>query len=373
MRSGRSRLPLVAGLLSAALLLAACEHTTPFDPPDTGLSGPLAGGDPVRLTYGGTAHSPSWAPDGNGMLFSFVDAARPDGDRCIGRLPRAGGTIDRIICHSGALTTDTLDQLTLPALSQEGSLAYVRASRRVGSTVDRERVLLMAEWDDPASTRPLRTIPFPSGAGQRTSIGSVGWLDDGRLAFVANGEGIATPCPECDPILLESGREIMVLAPASAPGFIVVPVPGNATSVSGSGSELYYTLAGDSRIYRGSVAGGAEVVHDFGELGIVRDVHVAGNRLVAVVGGSIESYEADVGVMQTDEGGDLWVMDLPAGTPTELVSTTHIFRAPRLSPDGGAVIAAGVPVDETVIYDGLTPIGIIIVVTGPPDLWRFGE
>lgn len=373
MSAGRTRVQLLAAATAAALVLTACDHSTPFEPPDSGRSGPLVGGDPARLTYGGTAHAPSWTPDGETLLFSFVDGARDDADRCVGQLPRAGGTIIRTICHSGALTTDSLDQLTLPALSGAGELAFVRASRRLGSIVDRERLLLVAAWDDPSATRVLRGIPFTSGGTLRSSIASLGWIDGERLAFIANAEFIALPCPLCDPIVVESGRDIIVLDPATAPAFTVVPVPGNPTSVSGSGADLYYTLAGDSRLYRGSVGGAASVVHDFAELGVVRGVHVAGNRLVAVVGGGVETYETDEGIAQRDEGGQLWIMDLPAGTPTPIVSLTHLFREPRLSPDGGAIIATGVPFDEVVIYEGLEPVGIVLVVDGPPDLWRFGE
>jgi hypothetical protein len=355
------------------LPLLACEHSTPFDPPSHGQDGPLTGGDPVRLTYGSNAQPPAWTPDGESILFSFTDASRPDDDRCVAQMPRTGGSIVRLICHAGVLTTDSLDRLEQPALNEAGRLAFVRSSRRLGSITDRERWLSTLSWADPATVDRVRSIPFQVAGGLRTSIASLEWLDDARVAFIANAEAIVLPCEVCDPIVVESGRELLVLDPTVGGEFLVVPVPGNATSVSGTPDELFYTLAGDTRVYRGSLAGGASVVHDFGAAGIARSVHVAGNRLVVLVGGLIRDYDDPAGVVQTDEGGALWVMDLPNGTPAPILSQTQLFREPALSPDGAAIVAIAVPITvEAIIVEG-EPVGLDTTISGPPDLWRLGE
>jgi hypothetical protein len=373
MHSGRTRAPLAGAAVAVTVMLAACEHSTPFESQDHGPSGPFAAGQPTRLTYGGTARTPSWTPDGEAILFAFVDDGRDDHDTCIGSMPRGGGSVTRTICHSGALTADSLDRLEFPSLSSEGELAFVRASRIIGSLVDRERLLAVAPWDGAAPARRVQGIPFAFDGEQRTSIASVQWLDDARLAFVANGEAIVVPCEDCEPIVVESGREILIAEAAAAAGLTVVPTPGNATSVSGTPGDLYYTLAGDTRLYRAAAGGTASVVHDFGALGVVRDVHAGGDRLVMVVGGLVPVYETDAGTVQQDEGGELWVMDLPGGTPTLIRSLTHFFRRPVLSPDGEVIAALAVPFDIEPIYEGTTPIGIDTIVTGPPDLWSIGE
>ena len=104
-------------------------------------------------------------------------------------------------------------------------------------------------------------------------------------------------------------------------------------SAGGNADEIYYTLSGDSRVFRQTLSTGAvTVVHDFGAAGIARDVHVVGNRMAAVVGGRVAyGIHPSFGPTQWDSGGVLHVVDLPSGTDATL-DGPGLFRRPQVSP-----------------------------------------
>jgi Tol biopolymer transport system component len=82
-------------------------------------------------------------------------------------------------------------------------------------------------------------------------------------------------------------------------------------------------------------------VYDFGARGIARGVQVESGRLVAVVGGDVvASFNPDLGALiQSDDGGYLYWVDLASGTATQLPDTGFRYRRPALSPDGRRVVA----------------------------------
>jgi len=117
-------------------------------------------------------------------------------------------------------------------------------------------------------------------------------------------------------------------------------------SGGGGGGEsadfIFYTLGGDSRVYRrGLSTGEVAVAHDFAAAGIARDVHVVGNRLVAVVGGDVSfAYDSVLGYdVQRDRGGSLYLVDFTTGAETPLPGGTPPLRRPALSPSGKRVVA----------------------------------
>jgi hypothetical protein len=135
---------------------------------------------------------------------------------------------------------------------------------------------------------------------------------------------------------------------------------------------VYYTLAGDSRVYRQLLSTGAVVqVHDFGPAGIARDVHVVGTQLTAVVGGRVHFMDDPTrGPTQWDSGGVVHVVDLNDGSEVILDSPPQpsLFRRPRLSPSGTAIVVEAYPVSLTPGPGGtLNP-----TVGGSGDLFLYG-
>jgi hypothetical protein len=114
----------------------------------------------------------------------------------------------------------------------------------------------------------------------------------------------------------------------------------SSVSLSEEPGVVYYTLGGDSRVFRRALAGGdVSVVHDFGAGNIVRDVQVRGTTLVAVVGRSVlYRFEDAHGFVQRDEGGDLALVDLSSGGTSLFSTDTVLFRHPVISPDGSRVV-----------------------------------
>ena len=149
------------------------------------------------------------------------------------------------------------------------------------------------------------------------------------------------PCTRQDTIV--TGLKVGVLD-LSAPGSLPVLIPGtdyaSGVAPGASPGEIYYTLGGDTRVYRRVLATGeVSVLYDFGAAGIARDVHAVGNRFTAIVGGHvIFSVDPLFGPVQWDSGGLIHVVDLSTGTDM-LVAGPGLFRHPALAPNGDRVVA----------------------------------
>jgi hypothetical protein len=102
-------------------------------------------------------------------------------------------------------------------------------------------------------------------------------------------------------------------------------------------------------VYRRNRASGDQTVaFDFGPAGIARDVHVAGQRMTAVVGGRVHVLpDPTFGEVQRDSGGVVHVVDLASGDDVILQDELLLFRHPVLSPTGDRVVAEGYPVTST--------------------------
>jgi hypothetical protein len=156
----------------------------------------------------------------------------------------------------------------------------------------------------------------------------------------------------------------------------VIPGSDNASGVSPGSNpdEVYYTLAGDTRVYRQLLSTGAvSQVHDFGLAGIARDVHVVGTQLAAVVGGRVHfANDAALGPTQWDSGGLVHVIDLANGSAVILDSPPQLslFRRPRLSPSGAAVVAEAYPL---IVSPGPVEGTLDTTVSRVGDLFLFGQ
>ena len=369
-------------LAGCITLLAACSHSDAFAPHDTSRSGPLVAGTPARLTYNPTASvTPAWLPDASAFAYGFSDLeARLDHDQCIGIMPAAGGSLTGRICNVNPFSGDSTDTFAWPAVSPNGTrLAYLRSSRPRAAQTDQRSTLVVASLAAPASFTPVRSLPFQGGDGTfYVSLADLSWLGPEQLVMLGEQDN-SVSCPDppaCteDPVLVRSGRRVLVatLAPGAP---TVVDVLGtdwasSVAPVSGS-TDIYYTVAGASQVYRAPLTGGGSVVHDFGAEGIARDVDAAGNRLVAVAGVVLRLLDDGSGApLQQDFGGRLFVVNLAAGTSAELAIPATVVRHPAIAPDGSSVVAEGYALTITRFTSG----GVQFVdtaVTGVPTLWRF--
>lgn len=361
--------------LLATTLIAACGHTDPFQSGGTTLDDPYEHTEPVRLTYNrGDDGDVAWAADGAQLVYAYVDQADTVG--CIARLPASGGSRRAVRCAGPARGEQTA--LTLPAISPDGRLAYldVRRSRQT-SRLTSATIRAAPGLDAPA------TVLRPAGSQDYTIAGSLRWLDAQRLVYVGESSASVAPDSVTPPVSAIVGLHVATLDATPGSGPTNVPGIDRPTSVAptADGGALFFTRAGDSRVYRMTLADGTvSIAHDFGALGVARDVDVVGTRLVAVVGGKLHVIDdLHLGpVHLADDGGDLWLVDLATGTERRLgvrmpgaLATAELvyFRRPRLAPDGARLAVEATPF----IVRDLTITLKDTVAAGSPDVWVFGQ
>ena len=337
----------------AGMLIAGCTHSEPFTPGTYTPGQPYSPGAVSRLTFNtGTDRTPAWLPDGSGILYSLERADRPDLDRCLGFLPPRGGTLQRVVCNTDALADDSVDSFEWPAAAADGRLAHVRASANalgMPSVASDYEALVLGTVDRLLETTELQRIGYTAPNGQlHQAVSHLQWLNGTTLVYLAENLAYPRTCQRCTTRdTLKWGLEIATLD-VSGPTPVVTSVPGtdsaSSVAVGATGDTIYYTRNGDSRVYRYALSSGqTAIVHDFGAAGIARDVQVAGQRLVAVVGGSVAYFvDSVLGPVQTDSGGWLYLVNLTAGTDSLVADTSFRFRHPALAPDGRLVVAEAV-------------------------------
>lgn len=346
--------------LALALVLAACGHEGPLTPGAYSPHQPAGVGPVVRLTFNpGVDLGPSWLPDGSGILYTIERIDRNDLDRCLALLPAAGGTIEREICDALPSADDSVNAYTAAAVSSDGRLAYVRASAPLAvgwPKTPRTQELVVAPWDQPGVARVLRTIPYPGPSGRvHQAISQVSWLGGNALVFIGQKVDYPALCNSCSLVdTLATGLEVVLLDfSGQTPVLTMLPGTDQASSVATAGNDtVYFTLNGDSRVFRLQVSNGSlSTAHDFGAGAIARDVAVRAGRLVAVVGGNVV-FENDttLGLVQRDGGGTLVAVDLASGAETILTPPTEFYRHAALAPDGRHVVAEAVFGRTTDLY-----------------------
>jgi hypothetical protein len=334
--------------LALALLVAACGHEAPSTPGVYPPNQPAGTGSLVRVTFNpGVDLWPSWLPDGRGFLYTVERIDRDDLDRCLALLPAAGGTIEREICDRVPAADDSVDAYTAAAVSSDGRVAYVRAtaSLSVGWPVaPLAQQLVVAPLDHPDRAQVLQTIPYPGPSGRlQQAVSQVSWLGDSTLVFVGQKVDYPAVCSNCTlRDTLATGLEVVRLDfHGPAPVLTMLPGTDQASSVTAAGDDtVYFTVNGDSRVFRLQVSSGAlSTSHDFGAGNIARDVAVAAGRLVAVVGGKVSFVDDPaLGLVQRDSGGTLVVVDLASGAETALTPPLEFYRHAALAPDGRHVV-----------------------------------
>lgn len=288
----------------------------------------------------GDDRTATWLPDGSGILYTRERHDRPDGDHCLAVLPPGGGSIVRDVCHNTGLGLDSADALIGPALRRDGALAVVRWSGSLvpfRSLAPLRVAIVVATLDAPAPGRVVRTVPYvapPPSDSLHRAIQDLQWLDDGTLIYVASH--VAYPFSQ-DTLIW--GLEIATVTVGAVPAVQVIPGTLGASSVAVGATRdtIYYTVNGDSRVFRRALAAGqVDTIHDFGA--IVRDVALRGTRLYAIVGGDVVfAVDPVLGPVQRDNGGTLQLFDLQSGALTDSLLT--LARHPAVAPNGRAVVA----------------------------------
>ena len=322
------RRPRAAPLALAAVLgLAACDHAQPFAEyaePNV----PLDSASPSRITFNASGDvEPAWLPGDSGIIYAF-SSGQPNRDQCLGVLPPNGGHQVRIVCHDLA-DPDSTALLREPAVGGGGRLAYVRESSPIGAAAPVVE-LVVATMAAPDPGRVVRRFPYTDAGGVlHGGAGSLRWLPDGALVYIAEQLTFTAPPLPVDTIATPLWIERLDFVGDSA-NATMMPGTAGATSLAvDSAGALYFTLPGDSVVYRlapGGVGGPPSPWYDFGGAGAASGVQVRGNLLVAF---------ADT---------DLYRVDVAANTRTRIAPpAAEQLSEPALSPSGTRLVvqAAG--------------------------------
>jgi hypothetical protein len=191
----------------------------------------------------------------------------------------------------------------------------------------------------------IRTLPYPAPSGQlHATATNFSWLAANLVAYIGSDVFYVAPCRGCKVDTVVSPREAVIADLSTTPATLqTIPNTSQITSLfpSADGLSIYYTRPGDSKVYQQILSTGAEsIIHDFGALGIVRDVNVRGSTLTATVGGIIDfRIDSLLGPRQVDSGGFGYVVNLATGAEEQLpFSRSLLFRHPALSPDAKTLV-----------------------------------
>lgn len=337
------RHPTLPSLGLPVLLLAAgvgaCAHSEPPTAPSWAPDTAFVPSAPLRLTYGGGT-TPQWTPFSDRIEYAYGRDRHPDNmvAWCVGDLPSAGGARTEEFCDTDPVAADTSTLRTeWPARSSDGQVLFsAYRLNRFGAVYQRN--LLLRDLRGSALNVPVLPIPFFGDGKPQGGISHPAWLDHDHLVLV--GRAVNRSIKDD----VNSGQEIFLVAPAQGVAG-VAPVPGttwaSSLDLSAGRDTLYYTIGGDSLVYSRVLATGAvDTVFNFGGLGIAREARVRQGRLVAVVGGSVTWVpHATFGMVQYDNGGPIYAVDLPAGTPVLVSRNADRYRHPAIAPDGQHVVA----------------------------------
>ena len=291
----------------------------------------------------------AWLPDGSGILYSSQQLGRRDNDVCLALIPATGGSQLQLTCDLSPTGADSADAIESPAPTPDGRIAFVAVASRIQAITPENASISIGSLRNPTDRRRVQIIPYTLPGGPLHSGASqLRWLTPDLLLYLGERVDYQHTCDTCvewDTTI--SGVDVVSLnvgQPGSTPERI--PGTGNASGVSPGATpdQIYYTVSGDSRVYRRTLSTGVvEVAHDFGAAGLARDVHVVGNRMAAVVGGRV-TYGIDpaFGPTQWDSGGVVHVVDLQSGADVTL-DGPGLFRRPQLSPSGAGLVVEVYP------------------------------
>jgi hypothetical protein len=172
-------------LVTVAITLAACDHSTPFAITDPDPLGPRTSAVPRRLTYNvGIDRDPS--ATSAQLVYTQFPIGRSDGDGCLAYLPPVGGTLIDLHCPGGSAADDQQDVWLCGALSSGNEIAYVWEAAAINGIVPDDRTLRIAHAANPDSVLVEKNTFFSLPDGRRAmAVWDLMWDDVGRVRFVA--------------------------------------------------------------------------------------------------------------------------------------------------------------------------------------------
>jgi hypothetical protein len=332
--------------------LGGCGHSEPFGSRDYGTDQPFDPTPPVQLTFNsGHDRRAAWLPDGSAIFYSTQFAGNTEHDICLAELPGSGGRQRSLTCSLRPGGPDITEALESAAPSPDGRLAYLSASSAIGAKIPAEQALMIGLVADPAAYTQVLSVPYTlPGRRTHSGVSQIHWLDPTHLMYLGEAMNVFQPCDACEDDTLRSGLDAVLLnldGSGAQPQVIAGTDNASGLSPGSNADEVYYTIGGDTRVYRQTLStGSVTVVHDFGAAGIARDVDVVGSQLAAVVGGRVHFVEdIQYGTTQYDSGGVVHVVNLSDGSDVRLTSPTDpaLFRRPRISPSGAQIVVERYP------------------------------
>jgi hypothetical protein len=361
--------------------LSGCGHTEPFGTRTFDTDQPFNPDPPVQLTLNrGPDRRASWLPEGSGILYSTQGVGSRENDICLATLPSTGGRQQSLHCTLSPTSGDLTDALESAAASADGRLAFFAAISPIGALVPNRQELALASIADPATRTALIAIPYTI-LGHRTHSGvsQIHWLSPTQLLYLGEAVNVIRPCPFRQMDTVRSGLDAVRFSLDGSPPQ-AIPGTENASGISPgiTQDEVYYTLGGDTRVYRQTLSTGqVSVAYDFASAGIARDVHVRGTQMAAVVGGRVHfANDPSLGLTQWDSGGIVHVVNLQDGSDMVLTNPTDLalFRRPQMSSSGSQTIAERYPLILIDIRDeNGSLIRVDTLVSRVGDLYRFSH
>jgi len=329
------------------LVPAACGHGEPYAATDLHPTGAREPGAVARLTYStGRDRSSGWAS--GGILYTYEDITTLGRPWCVGLLTDAGGSRTRSWCAQ----SDSLVAYDWASEGPGGELAYLRASSLPFALAPVTWGVMVSASGDPAHGTEISPVVLTlPGAPPLQGAEQLRWLDANRLVWLGMRRLVGAPCRTCATDTIQSGRLLLIQDTRQSGLPSALAGTDYATSVAVRGEdELLYTRGGDNRLHRYVVSTGVStVLWDFAAAGVVRDVQVFGDFVVAVLGGTVTwSFDPELGdSIQRDFGGDLVTLDLVSGTMWS-AGLPFSIRYPALARDGRRAVVQSVARPEDI-------------------------
>jgi hypothetical protein len=324
------------------LSVVGCDHSRPFAVTEPAPLGPAAPNPPVQLTFN---TGPDQEPAGTKhfVVYSRLDPARRDRDRCLAYLPPEGGTLLGTSCVGGPHPDDLQDALLQPAPAEDGRIAFVREQGTIGGQSAQRRNLRVASMTELDALQLDLNILFQHPDGRRIlAIRELQWANSGRLRFVAGIDYLDTNAG-FDTVFVPIA--LGTVDPESGAFAVLTETDDAYTHAQAPDGGVWFLRTGDVRqlLYLDPANGAVDVVGTFdvdvSVIGTVDNVPVAAG-IVDVAGsvgtivqwldpatghvtGQLEAVGVVRGItglpdsrrfvldLETDSSRDLWLYEMP--------------------------------------------------------------